>query len=227
MRLYPLHPLSKTAANISKLSRKLKINVITMESIPITGIIVLADGTPDDYVISILSHKLDGKYVAGIAKPEKTRIGVFSILPVYIRYHVKKLLIVIDQEDEALNSLFQEIRAKISEIARIINAREETRLAIYTCERQESRIQIIVSINGLDEYDFEKHTIEDHLLKAAEISLKIKLEGSDPKKCWKNLREEHKYEIFGRLLKESNEHLEQIFPQQIQGLRYLISGFEG
>jgi hypothetical protein len=83
MRLYPLHPLSKTAANISKLSRKLKINVITMESIPITGIIVLADGTPDDYVISILSHKLDGKYVAGIAKPEKTRIGVFSILPVY------------------------------------------------------------------------------------------------------------------------------------------------
>ncbi len=84
-----------------------------------------------------------------------------------------------------------------------------------------------MSINGLDEYDFEKHTIEDHLLKAAEISLKIKLEGSDPKKCWKNLREEHKCEIFGRLLKESNEHLEQIFPQQIQGLRYLISGFEG
>jgi hypothetical protein len=82
MRLYPLHPLSKTAANISNISRRLKINVITMESIPITGIIVLADGTPDDYVISILSHKLDGEYVAGIAKPEKnTWIGVFSILP--------------------------------------------------------------------------------------------------------------------------------------------------
>jgi hypothetical protein len=76
MKLYLLHPLSKTALNISNISRRLKINVVTMESTPLTGIIVLADGTPDDYVISILSHKLDGKHVAGIAKPqETTRIG--------------------------------------------------------------------------------------------------------------------------------------------------------
>jgi lysyl-tRNA synthetase class II len=83
---------------------------------------------------------------------------------------VKKLLIVIDQEEEkTLNDLLGKIRGKISEAARIINTREEHRLAIYTCGRQEGRIQVIVSINGLDEYNFEKHTIEDHLLKAVEI----------------------------------------------------------
>lgn len=60
-----MHPLSKTAANISKLSRKLKINVITMESIPITGIIVLADGTPDDYVISYSRTNLMGNMSPG------------------------------------------------------------------------------------------------------------------------------------------------------------------
>jgi acetoin utilization deacetylase AcuC-like enzyme len=62
------------------------------------------------------------------------------------------------------------------------------------------------------------------LLKAAEIFLKIKPEGNDPKECWRSLREEHKYEIFNKL-KESNEYLEQIFPQQFGGLRCLTHPF--
>jgi hypothetical protein len=99
-----------------------------------------ADGTPDDYVISILSHRFDEGYVAGIVKPEETTwIGVFNVLPMYLRYYVKKPLITIGQEKESLNSSLGENQNKISKATRMINAREEYRLAIYTCKRQEGK----------------------------------------------------------------------------------------
>jgi len=48
MKLYPLILTSRLAVNIGRMSRKIGIDVLTLEPITLTGIIVLADGTPDD-----------------------------------------------------------------------------------------------------------------------------------------------------------------------------------
>jgi len=85
MKLYPLIPTSRLAVNIGRMSRRIGIDVLTLEPITLTGIIVLADGTPDDWVAALISHHLNGRRVVlGIVKPEVTRVGAFNSLPTYL-----------------------------------------------------------------------------------------------------------------------------------------------
>ena len=50
MKLYPFGPTDKLAINIARISRKLKLNVIDTEAGRLDGLIIVADGTPDDIV---------------------------------------------------------------------------------------------------------------------------------------------------------------------------------
>ncbi|RLA83054.1 MAG: hypothetical protein DRG31_06615 [Deltaproteobacteria bacterium] len=221
MKLYPLLPSSRTTRNMISISRRLRISVVTPESRPLSGIIILANGTPDDYVVTILSHHLDGKKIVGITKPQRANwIAVFDIIHIYLRYRVDKLVMLIDQENEPLDSLFEKIEKKIAKVANITDVKKYQRLITYTCRRHEGEFRLTVIINGLDDYRFKRHTIEDHLLKAAEVFLGIKLSKNDPKECWRNLREEDQYEVFRKLSKTAS--LDKLFPQQIKGLKSLL-----
>lgn len=54
MRLYPLEPTGKLAINISTFSRRLRLRVMAgyLYEEELKGLIIVTDGTPDDYVVA-------------------------------------------------------------------------------------------------------------------------------------------------------------------------------
>ncbi|MGQ4915329.1 MAG: hypothetical protein ACP6IU_11395 [Candidatus Asgardarchaeia archaeon] len=110
MKLFPLNPTQRLAINLQKISRKLKIQAITMKSDDnLKDIVIITNGTPDDIVFSIIAYHQNGRKIIGIVKPEKTRLGAIDSIPKYIKHKIKNLMIIIDQEDEELKNLFAQV----------------------------------------------------------------------------------------------------------------------
>jgi len=180
MKILPLVPLSKFALNIRGTLGKLSLSEITEESYTFGGkatesIAVVADGTPDDKVFFILCHHFNGNKTIGIVKPNgKTGVSVVEEIPQYLKTrNVNKLIIMADQEDIPLNSVFDQTEEKLRiHGIQIISQEENGRCRIYKNRHGSRNFQLIMIINGLDCIPTRKHSIEDHLLKAA-ISLNI------------------------------------------------------
>lgn len=231
MRLAPLFPTSPTAANLERFSRRLGIRSLLMAE-PGDKVAVLGDGTPDDLVLVVLAHRLDGRDVLGVVKPEYT--GPSSVRAVKAIYsvpqfrRVRRFLLIIDQEDLSLS----EVRNRVEEELRAVGMatsdqgeEEGGRLLLYSCQFTGAELELIVVISGLDEAPHSKHTVEDHLLMAAERLLgreSVPSGVSDPKRAWAILRDRHD-EVFARLLRVNRDLLREVFPQHIRALEFLSS----
>jgi len=203
MKLFPLELPNKPILNISKISRKIKINV-TVPSGSSESIVIISNGSPDDIVFGILSFHSDGKELVGIVKPPRiTRIAVLDIIKTYLKPRIKKMLILMDQEKDNLNDIFDECKRRlIKNNISITKEEEELRLKVYDCKYVDREFKIILVINGLDEIDVKKHRIEDHLIKAACLFLKdFKPKVNDSKKAWESLGKRQQIDIL-RMLKE-------------------------
>jgi len=160
---------------------------------------------------------LNGEKIVGIVKPEEKRFDVFNILPIYLK--VNKIAVLMDQEKEDINSIFNEVEKRLQRIGTVIErVDEESRLRVYSCRHGSKKFQLILIVNGLDEYNFKRHSIEDHLLKAAEKLLGSKVSTEDPKEGWKELKNIQD-EIFENLKERCK--IEDVFPQQVKGLKLL------
>ena len=70
----------------------------------------------------------------------------------------------------------------------------------------------------VDYGSFAKHTIEDHLLLAAqELNFTIPSNVKDPKEAWRTLSKEVQYKIF-KALADNNNLFRRSFPQHINVL---------
>ncbi|HIE23453.1 MAG TPA: hypothetical protein EYP68_04405 [Candidatus Korarchaeota archaeon] len=218
MMLYPLDLESRIATNIARISTRLRIEVMALEVERIEGVVIIANGTPDDIAFSIISHHSDGEITVGIAKPrERTGIGVIDVLPSYAK--AGRIMVLMDQEDRNIQDIFSEARKKLINAGfRVIKEVEEEMLKIYHCQFAGRSVVVVLVVNGLDEIQTEKHTVEDHLLRASEVfGIEIgNFENS--KDAWRRMRNYHE-EIFVKL-KKSRE-IEEIFPQQFRGCEYL------
>ena len=228
MKLFPLELPNKPILNISKISRKIKINV-TVPSGSSESIVIISNGSPDDIVFGILSFHSDGKELVGIVKPPRiTRIAVLDIIKTYLlklKPRIKKMLILMDQEEDNLNDIFDKCKRRlIKNNISITNEEEELRLKVYDCKYVDREFKIILVINGLDEIDVKKHRIEDHLIKAACLFLKdFKPKVNDSKKAWEGLEKRQQIDIL-RMLKEREKEAHLIFSQHFKGLEYLEMG---
>ena len=54
MRLFPLEPTSRTAANLRRLERDPGLRIIGEDYVD--RIVIIGNGTPDDIVIALLGH---------------------------------------------------------------------------------------------------------------------------------------------------------------------------
>ncbi|MCD6484462.1 MAG: hypothetical protein J7L47_05045 [Candidatus Odinarchaeota archaeon] len=227
MMFFPLNPTQRTVRNIQKYSRKLNIQVIVSKSNILRDIVVIGNGTPDDVAFSIVAHDQNGEKVVGIVKPEKIWLNVIDFIPIYLQGNVRNILILIDQEDKNLALLYDEIKERITRIG--IQASEEDvdkRVRVFSCTRGAKKFRLIFVINGLDDIPTKKHTIEDHLVKAASIfennSILLELEktGKTSKEVWKELEEGIREKIL-RQLTQQRKKMRKLFPQQILGCKYL------
>jgi len=191
-------------------------------------IVVIADGTPDDIAFSIIAFHLNGDKIAGIVKPPgRTGLGVSNLIPTYLKGNIRKIEILMDQEDDSLTTIYERIHNSQKKLAecdiKIIDEEDESekRQKVYRCKYGSKEFELILVINGLDENPTDKHTIEDHLLKAAKI-LSIGIEDfGNSKEAWNSI-EYHHEKVF-KELKARRKILESVFPQQIRGCEYLKS----
>ncbi|MEA2032327.1 MAG: hypothetical protein U9N41_01945 [Euryarchaeota archaeon] len=230
MKLYTLDPNSRLATNITKISRVLKMDVLVkgVDVLDLDTIVVIGDGTPDDIAFSLIAYHLNGDEIAGIVKPPgRTGLGVSDLIPTYLKGKVRKIMVLMDQEDEPLNTICERTQNSLKKLAKckikIIDeeGKSEKRQKVYKCKYGGKEFELILVINGLDEIHTDKHTIEDHLLKVAEM-LSIKVEDFETsKEAWKSIERRH-VEIF-KGLKEKRNIVGSVFPQQIKGCEYLKS----
>jgi len=89
-------------------------------------------------------------------------------------------------------------------------------VGVFKCSLAHHNFKIVLVINGLDEINSDRHTIEDHLIKAT-IG---RLEGrGSSKERWTALDKEEKRRTFVRLKEETT--INEIFPQQLAGFAYI------
>lgn len=230
MKLYPLRFGSRLESNIKKLSRKLSMEVLVTKASTLNKLIIIANGMPDDLALSVISFHLNGEEIVGVVKPEgRTGLGAFEFISSYLKENpnITKMMVLLDQEDLKLKDIFKQAQDRIEkQHIQISNVEGKKRLKVYKCIFANKEFELIMSINGLTEMPVEKHSIEDHLLKAAmslEI-IKVEEELKDSKRSWNSLEESQRDEIF-RKLKESSKLTKEIFPQQVRGCEYLRSSF--
>ena len=223
MRLYPLEPTGKLAINISTFSRRLRLRVMAgyLYEEELKGLIIVTDGTPDDYVVALLSHHLNGEEAYAIAKPRRTRLEALHLIPNYLSRlrGLSKIAVLMDQERDSLEAIYEGV-GKI-----LIGCEEDfvkDRLCLYKCLRGKRRFDVILIINGLSDVMSERHTIEDHLLQAANRFLDVDISDVVDSKdfWWKRLRDIHD-EVYNRLRTAGREEISRIFPQQFEGLKFL------
>jgi len=220
MRLYFLDPSSRAAVNVTTL-RKCGYNVrrIIVESVEsLDALVVIGNGSPDDKVLGTLSYHLDGGKVVGVVKPGKmTRLSVLDQLKTYLSPKMKKIMILVDQENLSLDNLFNDALSRIRKIGiNVSDIEEMDRLRVYQCTLADKEFKVIIVVNGLEEVRTQTHAIEDHLTKAAGIDVT-----ENAKQSWNSLAQNERNEVFRELKGKKRDAIEKLFPQQVSGCKCL------
>jgi hypothetical protein len=227
MKLYPLEPGSKLAAKIAGVSKKIRMDVLIKEA-PAQGLdtlVVIGNGTPDDIAVSIVAFHSKCDKIVGIVKPKtERRYGFVNMIPLYLKNNVRKILVLMDQEDDQLDLIYERIQNSLKELTKsalgVTEIEREARVRVYKGKYGSKEIELILVINGLDEVHTDKHSIEDHLLSAAgQVSIVVG-DFENSKAAWRLLSEDQQLKVY-KELKTRGKLLESVCPQQIQGCRYL------
>ena len=227
MKLYTLDSSNRLATNIARISKRIKMNVLTFEPPSLDTLVVIGDGTPDDIVFSIIAFHSEADKIVGIVKPQGIRgFGVIDLIPTYLKGNIHKILVLLDQDDYTLSTFYEKLQKSLQKVVtselKIIDEDCEKRVRVYNGKYGGKEFELILVINGLDEILTDQHTIEDHLLKAAEM-LSIDVGNfENSKKAWQSVTIERQLKIF-KDLKTKGKRLERIFPQQVKGCESLKS----
>jgi len=209
MKLYPLEPSSRLATNIARISKKTRMDVLIkgVNMADLDCLVVIGDGTPDDTAFSIIAFHLNGNgdKIAGIVKPEmEKRYACIDLIPTYLKGNIRKILILIDEEDDPLDTIYERIQRGVEELAtgevKVIDEETEERVKVYTGKYGSKNFVLILVINGLDDIRTGKHSVEDHLLKAADEMLSVDIgDFENSKAAWKSINHNLQLEIFNAL----------------------------
>jgi len=200
------------------------MNVLTFEPRGLDTLVVIGDGTPDDIAFSIIAFHSEVDKIVGIVKPGSRGFGVIDLIPRYLKRNIRKILVLLDQDDYTLSTFHGKLQKSLKKVVtseiKIIDEDSEKRVRVYNGKYGGKEFKLILVINGLDEIRTDQHTIEDHLLKAAEM-LSIDVENfKNSKKAWQSITPELQLKIFNDL-KTKGKRLGSIFPQQVKGCEYL------
>jgi len=176
--------------------------------------IVLGDGTPDDNVVAIICHHLNGRDVSWIVKPEETGLSALKFLKLYVQQFgskIKTYMFVVDQEELELEELFAEAEKRLKGVGvnLVASERKEKRLHVYTCRIGAVDFGLILVVSGLADIKSSRHSIEDHLVVAGGVDI-----NGDSKVSWMRLDKNQKERVF-EILKGSSETVRTVLPQHL------------
>jgi len=242
MRLRPLEPVSRTAQHIAGISSRLKLDVLAYRPpVEPRALIILGDGTPDDYIMALVAWACDGRETALVVKPPTTgvRSAVEKLRDVYLpgARSLQYIVLVVDRDQRSLTQIKNEAQGALRDYAfRILSEREHVDgwLKEFSCEWRLGReVRILVLVNGLGLDDlYVRDTAEVHLLEVAKEVLdrnvvlacleKARFESDEkrrvePKKAWSLLSRSQQWEVF-RSIKDRLEQLKRLFRQHFAAL---------
>lgn len=195
------------------------------------SLILIGDGTPDDYIVALLAFKFNGRKPVWLTKPERTGTAIFGTLHTYLRMgrELNEILVLIDQDANSESEVFERAR-EVLEGTRIVISEDKrsSRLGVLSCGYGGRTLKLIVLMNGLDIPKLKKHTVEDHLLKAMGLRLgegkveRLLREAEyDPKSTWGKLSRKERNEVIEGLFEMEEEKLKYIFPQHFEAFGLL------
>ena len=180
------------------------------------NLIIIANGSPDHIAIIILLHLLNHREVVDMAFPKHKHLAIIDYIPKYMEEDYENIILIIDQETLKITEIHNHIKNKLNPNQYEENKDLNNRLAKAIITHGNRKATLYITINGIEDKRFTKHTIEDHLLKLAEKKGLIKIkEKTDPKETWKNLGKEKQEKIL-KAIKESEIY--EIFPQQVEAI---------
>jgi len=243
MRLRPLEPVAgRVAQHIAAISRRLKLDVLATR-LPVrpATLIILGNGTPDDYVMALVAWACDGEKVAFITRPPE--VGLTSAIKllksVYLPMSpgIRYIVLVIDRDKRGLSDITDEAERALRRYGFEISGRRELVggwLKEFSCTwRPGAKVDILVLVSGLAKDErYSRDTVEVHLLEAAKDELgQDGLSGllsraadeedehgrADPKRAWGLLNREEQWRVFN-LFRSRPELLESLFKQHKKAL---------
>jgi len=212
------------ARRLKSLCRRLGISDVFVERPSDVSIIaVLGNGALDAQALTAVCSSLNHNSIVALVKPSETRLAAVKYIRILSEQYrkAKSFLFIIDQERDELSSLKDELHSEVKKHFEVINGKWTDRWMKCTCRLGDKVLTLWLVINGLDEFSWRRHSIEDHMLKAA-MSIGIRVEGDDPKVVWEALSEEDKHKVFARLIRSKSLVME-AFPQHVNALQSLIS----
>ncbi len=216
MKIYPVRPTHRLSVELYSVARKLGVRDIFAEQLSGRKAIIIADGSPDNIVIALLSRTLDHEDVADIIFPDYKHVSVLDQIPMYVLKGYEKIVIILDQEKYDLSELLKIISNKYGKYKLVLD-----RVIKFKITRGARSADIVICINGVDNFPTEKHSIEDHLLSIArDIGIKFELNASSSKEIWFNLDKDEQLSIF-RYIINYRRKMSDYFKQQYKALSIL------
>lgn len=214
MKLFCYDSVVRT--NLTYLSKKLGIDFLVDDHSKASFFIVLTDGTPDDLCFGLISSYFKDEKHGIITKSKTHRYDAIDGILEYIKKGVNIVYLIIDQEDDSIEYLFNRVHTKLREKGLTEEHIEmDNKVGFYSCSIGPYNYQVILVVNGLTEIDTKKHCIEDHFIKCADVSPE-----ELSKDAWNKLTPEEQIEIYKMLLKDDN--LRNFFPQHVLAIESRI-----
>jgi len=251
--LYPLDVESRLASHIRKLSRELGLRLLQPVGLLPEArkrLVILGEGTPDDYVIALVAHACDGEETVAITTPvvpgRPTRLEAIRSLKELLssQPRLSKAVLVIDRDRDPLPDITGEAVRVLTKYG--IKPLEQPRELVggwvkaISCQhgaRTRFDFLLLVQGMGLDQV-YANDTVEVHLLEAGRQALgddliRQALKGAkdpsdrqgraDPKLAWGRLDKDEHWEVF-RWLDQHPDEIRRFFRQHYEALRLLREG---
>ncbi len=211
---------ARMEARIRRVLRRLDIGDPLTDRGRVDGLIVVGDGTPDDVVVTLVAHILDGeRCTSGLLVSTRKGVGsVETVIDVVRTFPNRPIALVIDQDREDLEELYEKIAGKFREFGVQLEMKDGgRRWREYVARFHPESNELIIVVNGLG--DYISHKIEDHLLMLKGLTPeRLRSEGypEDPKEAWKRFSSQNK-DFLVEVLKELREmsDVERYFPQHV------------
>lgn len=221
MRLKPLDAASNLVSNIGSLSKRVGLNVLELSSDTRPDrMVVLGDGSPDDNIMAIVCYHMNGRDIAWIIKPEKTGLNSLELVSFYTQrftHKIKTYLFLIDQEKLSIDEFFKKAEKIFRDhgLELATTERREKRVAFYDCKLGPTSFRLILVINGRDDIQSTRHSVEDHLIAAGGFDVK-----EDSKDSWDKISKKEQDGVY-QTLKTSPEVAWRTLPQHFLAIELL------
>ena len=194
--------------------------------------VIVGDGTPDNYVLVILAHHLDGGKLVGTSKhAERRGLAVLEEFKTYLEAskQLTTAILLVDRDDRPLAALTEGIEAALKEAGVAVrDLVDGSRVKEVEVEVGGREIELVVLVNDVELEGARKGTVESHLLRAMgeihgfeRVRQLLRASEGDPKRAWRRVSEKEAEEVFERLVKD-RDFARRIFPQHFEAFERLL-----